>query len=406
MNDLPLVKAHAYGNDFLYVRERDLGDVDPVPVARRLCERHRGAGADGLIVYGPTPEGARMRLINADGSAAELSGNGLRALAAIVIRDRGNPSQVVPGAEVTVETAAGPRFLTLVARDDPRFMFRAWMGEPSDVRQETVHAAGESLLVSTFAIGNPQCVVLGELPGDDRFARIGPALERHARFPEGTNVEFAHVVAPDRRPLERVLGPELGDFIRGLHEQHGVVFHLGKKASSHMRGGVVLEGGERLEADVLVAGIGVRPATALAEQAGLRVDNGIVVDACLETATGGIFAVGDAARWPDPRGGGLVRIEHWVVAQRQGQAVARSIVGERTPFTDVPFFWSQHYDIAINYTGHAQSWDSVRVDGSVAAFDCAVTYMRGGRRLAVATISRDLESLRAEAEMEREIRKL
>jgi len=210
MNDLPLVKAHAYGNDFLYVRERDLGDVDPVPVARRLCERHRGAGADGLIVYGPTPEGARMRLINADGSAAELSGNGLRALAAIVIRDRGNPSQVVPGAEVTVETAAGPRFLTLVARDDPRFMFRAWMGEPSDVRQETVHAAGESLLVSTFAIGNPQCVVLGELPGDDRFARIGPALERHARFPEGTNVEFAHVVAPDRveiRIWERGVGP-------------------------------------------------------------------------------------------------------------------------------------------------------------------------------------------------------
>jgi NAD(P)H-nitrite reductase large subunit len=143
-----------------------------------------------------------------------------------------------------------------------------------------------------------------------------------------------HVVAPDRRPLEHVLGPELGDFIRGLHEQHGVMFHLGKKASGLMRGGLVLQEGERLDTDFIVAGIGVRPATALAEQAGLRVEEGIVVDAYLETAAKGIFAVGDAARWPDPRGGGLVRIEHWVVAQRQGQAVARTIVGERTPFTN------------------------------------------------------------------------
>jgi diaminopimelate epimerase len=210
MNDLPLIKAHAYGNDFLYVRERELGGLDPVRLARRLCERHRGAGADGLIVYEPTPEGARMRLINADGSAAELSGNGLRALAALVIRDRGNPSQVVAGAEVTIETAAGPRFLTLVERNDPRFTFRAWMGEPSDVRQETIEAGGEPLVVSAFAIGNPQCVVLGDLPDDDRFARVGPALERHTRFPEGTNVEFAHVVASDRveiRIWERGVGP-------------------------------------------------------------------------------------------------------------------------------------------------------------------------------------------------------
>jgi NADPH-dependent 2,4-dienoyl-CoA reductase/sulfur reductase-like enzyme/nitrite reductase/ring-hydroxylating ferredoxin subunit len=212
-----------------------------------------------------------------------------------------------------------------------------------------------------------------------------------------------HVVAPDRRPLERVLGPAFGDFVRGLHEQHGVVFHLGTKASSHMRGGVVLEGGERLDADVLVAGIGVRPATALAEQAGLRVDNGIVVDAYLETATKGIFAVGDAARWPDPRGGGLVRIEHWVVAQRQGQAVARSIVGERTPFTDVPFFWSQHYDISINYVGHAERWEAIEIDGSLEQHDASVRYRAAGRVLAMASIFRDRESLEAELAMEREL---
>jgi NADPH-dependent 2,4-dienoyl-CoA reductase/sulfur reductase-like enzyme/nitrite reductase/ring-hydroxylating ferredoxin subunit len=212
-----------------------------------------------------------------------------------------------------------------------------------------------------------------------------------------------HVVAPEPRPLERVLGPELGDFIRALHEGHGVVFHLGLKASGLTHGGMVLEGGERLDADFIVAGIGVRPATALAEQAGLRVENGIVVNASLETAAKGVFAVGDAARWPSPRGGGPVRIEHWVLAQRQGQAVARAIVGERTPFTDVPFFWSQHYDIPINYVGHAERWDAIEIDGSLEHHDASVRYRAGGRVLAVASIFRDRESLEAELAMEHEI---
>jgi NADPH-dependent 2,4-dienoyl-CoA reductase/sulfur reductase-like enzyme len=212
-----------------------------------------------------------------------------------------------------------------------------------------------------------------------------------------------HVVAPDRRPLERVLGPELGDFIRDLHEQHGVVFHLGRKPSRLTHGGIVIEGGERLDADFIVAGIGVRPATALAEQAGLRVEKGIVVDAYLKTATKGVFAVGDAARWPNPRGGGLVRIEHWVLAQRQGQAVARTIVGERTPFTDVPFFWSQHYDVSINYVGHAERWDAIEIDGSLEHHDASVRYRAGGRVLALASIFRDRESLEAELTMEHEV---
>jgi NADPH-dependent 2,4-dienoyl-CoA reductase/sulfur reductase-like enzyme len=212
-----------------------------------------------------------------------------------------------------------------------------------------------------------------------------------------------HVVAPERRPLERVLGPEFSDFIRGLHERHGVVFHLGEKASGFMRGGVVLGGGERLDADFIVAGIGVSPVTGLAEQARLRVDKGIVVDAYLETATKGVFAVGDAARWPDPRGGGLVRIEHWVLAQRQGQAVARTIAGERTPFTDVPFFWSQHYDISINYVGHAERWETTEIDGSLEQHDGCVRYRAGGRVLAMASIFRDRESLEEELAMEHAI---
>lgn len=212
-----------------------------------------------------------------------------------------------------------------------------------------------------------------------------------------------HVVAPGRRPLERVLGPALGDFIRTLHEEHGVVFHLGRPASGVERGGVVIEGGERVAADLIVAGVGVRPATALAEQAGLRVDNGIIVNAHLETGHQGVFAIGDAARWPNPRDGGLVRIEHWVLAQRQGQAVARTIVGEREPFTDVPFFWSQHYDISINYAGHAERWDAIEVEGSLERHDGVVRYRDAGRVVAVASLFRDRESLEAELAMEHEI---
>jgi NADPH-dependent 2,4-dienoyl-CoA reductase/sulfur reductase-like enzyme/nitrite reductase/ring-hydroxylating ferredoxin subunit len=250
----------------------------------------------------------------------------------------------------------------------------------------------DSRAIITSAEGARRAVVLGA-----SFIGLEVAASLRARKIE------VHVVAPSRRPLERVLGPELGDFIRGLHERHGVVFHLGGKASDLTRGGVVLEGGERLDADFIVAGIGVRPATVLAEQAGLRVEKGIVVDAYLETATKGVFAVGDAARWPDPRGGGLVRIEHWVLAQRQGQAVARTIVGERTPFTDVPFFWSQHYDISINYVGHAERWEAIEIDGSLERHDGSVRYRAGGRVLAVASIFRDRENLEAELAMEREI---
>ena len=212
-----------------------------------------------------------------------------------------------------------------------------------------------------------------------------------------------HVVAPGRRPLERVLGPEFGDFIRALHEAHGVVFHLGQTASALEPGAVVLPDGERLAADLVVAGVGVRPRIELAEQAGLRVDNGILVDRFLETSAPGVFAIGDAARWPDPRGGGHVRIEHWVVAQRQGQAVARAILGERVPFTDVPFFWTHLYDVAISYVGHAERWDAIEIDGSFQDRDCTVRYGAGGRVAAVATVFRNRASLEAELTMQQEL---
>jgi apoptosis-inducing factor 3 len=209
-----------------------------------------------------------------------------------------------------------------------------------------------------------------------------------------------HVVGLEQRPMERVLGPEMGDFVRSVHEEHGVIFHLGDTVTGIEGKRATLKSGSVIEADLVVVGVGVKPRLSLAEKAGLAIDRGVTVNAYLETSVPGIYAAGDIARWPDPHSQESIRVEHWVVAQRQGQGAARNMLGQRKAFDDVPFFWSQHYDIPINYVGHAEKWDEIAVEGSIAGKDCVVRYRRGGRVLAVASIYRDLDSLRAEVAME------
>jgi NADPH-dependent 2,4-dienoyl-CoA reductase/sulfur reductase-like enzyme len=213
-----------------------------------------------------------------------------------------------------------------------------------------------------------------------------------------------HVVAPEAIPLEKVLGPELGAYVRTLHEEKGVHFRLGRTAKQVESNRVLLDNGDTIDADLVVIGVGVKPAIGLAEKAGLRVDRGVLVDEFMETSVPGVFAAGDIARWPDVRTGETIRVEHWVHAERMGQAAARNMLRDKSArerFADVPFFWSKHYDVTIRYSGHAPQWDEAVVYGDIHARDAAVAYKHGGRILAVATIGRDKLCLEVEAALQR-----
>ncbi|HEY0463913.1 MAG TPA: FAD-dependent oxidoreductase, partial [Polyangiaceae bacterium] len=209
------------------------------------------------------------------------------------------------------------------------------------------------------------------------------------------------VVAPDPVPLARVLGEALGLAVRKLHEAHGVQFRLGERPKAISAHSVELEDGSVLAADLVVFGVGVKPATELAEGAGLAVDRGVLVDTYLRTSAPDVFAAGDIARFPDARTGQRIRVEHWVVATRQGETAALNLLGKNQPYDAVPFFWSAHYDCTISYLGHAEGWQRTDIAGDLGALDCAVAFRSGDRTLALATIGRDRASLEAELALER-----
>jgi len=208
------------------------------------------------------------------------------------------------------------------------------------------------------------------------------------------------VVGKHPQPLEKILGREMGNLIRETHEAHGVKLHLARTAAVIQDGHVQLDDGTILDCDLVVVGIGVRPNTALAEKAGIAADHGVLVNEYLETSAPGIFAAGDIARWPDARTGRKIRVEHWVVAQRQGQTAARNILGAHERFVAPPFFWSNHFDLHIRYVGHGSSDDQASVSGDLKAKDASVVFRSAGKVTAVASIGRDVENLKAEVALE------
>ncbi|HVR10434.1 MAG TPA: FAD-dependent oxidoreductase [Thermoanaerobaculia bacterium] len=283
-------------------------------------------------------------------------------------------------------TGAAPVRLQLPGGDLPHVHYLRTLAD-----SRAIIARVDELRAAAPTTAAPRAVVLG-----GSFIGLEVAASLRARQLDVT------VVGRGPVPLARAMGHEIGSFVRALHEEHGVAFRLGQQAAAIDPEAVTLAGGERLPAGLVVIGVGVRPALQLAEAAGLAVDHGVLVDEYLQTSAPGIYAAGDIARWPDPHTGERLRVEHWVVAERQGQTAAANILGRRESFAAAPFFWSQHYDVQISYVGHAPAAGvAVRVAGSLAARDAAVVFSAGGQVRAVATVFRDRLSLEAELALER-----
>jgi NADPH-dependent 2,4-dienoyl-CoA reductase/sulfur reductase-like enzyme/nitrite reductase/ring-hydroxylating ferredoxin subunit len=275
--------------------------------------------------------------------------------------------------------------LLLATGAEPRTLPIPGAGLPHVFRLRTL--ADSNAIIAKAKQGG-RCAIVGS-----SFIGLEVAASLRAREVDVT------VISQDALPLGKILGEDLGRYIQKLHESHGVRFLLQTTPKAIHADRVELSDGNSVEASMVVLGVGVSPRTSLAADAGLAVDNGVVVDSELR-AGAGIFAAGDIAKYPEPVSGDQTRIEHWVVAQRQGQSAARSMLGIGGPFRDTPFFWSQHYDVPIAYIGHASHWDSCELQGDLEKGDAAVIYRRGKKAIALATVGRDLLSLKVEAAME------
>jgi NADPH-dependent 2,4-dienoyl-CoA reductase/sulfur reductase-like enzyme/nitrite reductase/ring-hydroxylating ferredoxin subunit len=293
------------------------------------------------------------------------------AASAIRLADGGT----VPFAALLVATGAEPVALTVPGADRPHVHYLRSLADSTAIIRAAERATRAVVVGSSF---------------------IGLEVAASLRH-RGLEVD---VVSTQTEPLLHVFGPQLAAVVRARHEAHGVRFHMGAGVTRIDERAVVLRDGTSLDAELVVVGIGVRPRVALADAAGLRTDRGIAVDAYLRTSVPAIWAAGDVARWPDPHTGAAIRVEHWVVAERMGQTAARNILGRRERFDAVPFFWSVHYDMSIDYVGHADQWERVDVTGDLAAGDGSATYRSGAATLAVASIGQDRVSLEAEFALE------
>jgi NADPH-dependent 2,4-dienoyl-CoA reductase/sulfur reductase-like enzyme/nitrite reductase/ring-hydroxylating ferredoxin subunit len=345
-----------------------IGDEAPGPVDRPNLSKDYLAG-NAPEEWIPLRDGSFYQSID----VKWLLGQGARS---IDVKQRsvtvGDGSSLPYGA-LLLATGAAPRKLDI----------------PGAERAHVLRTLADSRALIAAAKSGGHAVVIGA-----SFIGLEVAASLRARE---VNVD---VVAPEKVPLARVVGDKLGQFVLQLHEQHGVKFHLGHQPARIEEGAVVLDDGTRLQADLIVTGVGVAPRTSLAEAAGLKVERGVVVDERLRTSDPNVYAAGDVASYPDARFGSRVRIEHWAVAERQGQAVALSMLGKLGAYRELPFFWSAHYDKTLSYIGHAQTWDRVRERGSIEAGAYVTAFEQRGKVLAVITLGEDKLGLELEAAME------
>jgi NADPH-dependent 2,4-dienoyl-CoA reductase/sulfur reductase-like enzyme/nitrite reductase/ring-hydroxylating ferredoxin subunit len=284
--------------------------------------------------------------------------------------------RILPYGVLLLATGAEPRSLMISGHDLPH-VYR-------------LRTLADSNAIIARAQQVRDCAVIGS-----SFIGLEVAASLRSRGLEVT------VISQDSAPLEMVLGREFGRFIQQLHEQHGVRFRFNATPKAILDDRVELNQGGSVAAGLVVLGVGVMPRTSLAEEAGLAVDNGVLVDEMLRTSAPDVFAAGDIARYPEPLSGEQARIEHWVVAERQGQAVARAMLGIGGPFRQAPFFWSQHYDVTVSHVGHAPRWDRCEIQGDLEKRDACALYRRNNQVVAIATVGRDRLSLKVEAAFEK-----